>query len=102
MSRSPPRPPAPPPLADMPTDGLDGLLTDVDDTLTTEGRLHASAYRALERLHESGLEIVPVTGRSSCWSHMILKTGPVAAGVAVAGFRKLTDGVPTKAEKGGY
>jgi len=69
----------------MPTDGLDGLLTDVDDTLTTEGRLHASAYRALERLHESGLKIVPVTGRSAGWAHMILKTWPVDAVVAESG-----------------
>ncbi len=67
MNRSPPQPPGPAPLAGMPASGLDGLLTDIDDTMTTGGRLHASAYRALERLHESGLKIVPVTGRRWSW-----------------------------------
>lgn len=75
----------PRPLAEMPTARLTGLLTDIDDTLTTEGRLHASAYRALERLHEAGLKIVPVTGRSAGWAHMILKTWPVDAVVAESG-----------------
>ena len=82
---APPAPRAPGALAGMPVDGLEGLLTDVDDTLTTDGRLHASAYRALERLHESGLKIVPVTGRSAGWAHMILKTWPVDAVVAESG-----------------
>lgn len=85
MNRSPPQPPGPAPLAGMPASGLDGLLTDIDDTMTTGGRLHASAYRALERLHESGLKIVPVTGRSAGWAHMILKTWPVDAVVAESG-----------------
>jgi hypothetical protein len=75
----------PRPLATLPVGGLDGLLTDIDDTLTTEGRLHASAYQALESLHRSGLKIVPVTGRSAGWAHMILKTWPVDAVVAESG-----------------
>src|SRR3954449_1105543 len=30
------------------------VLTDIDDTITTDGRLPAAAYAGLERLHESG------------------------------------------------
>ncbi|TIP83352.1 MAG: HAD family hydrolase, partial [Mesorhizobium sp.] len=40
-----------------------GVFCDIDDTLTTEGRLPADAYRALERLHEAGLVVAPITGR---------------------------------------
>ena len=36
---------------------LIGLFTDIDDTLTTHGRLPASAYRALEDL--AGFEVTP-------------------------------------------
>ena len=75
----------PSPLAAMPPLRLAGLLTDIDDTLTTGGRLAASTSRALERLRETGLRIVPVTGRSAGWAHMILKTWPVDAVVAESG-----------------
>lgn len=81
---------APRPLAEMPRLPLRGLLTDIDDTLTTEGRLQASAYHALERLHQAGLRVVPVTGRSAGWAHMILKTWPVDAVVAESGGLYLT------------
>ena len=76
---------APQPLDTMPALRLQGLLTDIDDTLTRDGRLQASAYRALERLHQAGLAVVPVTGRSAGWAHMILKTWPVDAVVAESG-----------------
>ena len=39
------------------------LLLDIDDTLTTDGRLTAAAYAALERLSQRGLRVIPVTGR---------------------------------------
>lgn len=82
MRGAKPRPQA---LEQMPAEALDGLLTDIDDTLTTEGKLQASAYTALERLRAAGLKIVPVTGRSAGWAHMILKTWPVDAVVAESG-----------------
>ncbi|NCX61564.1 MAG: hypothetical protein EBW84_02375 [Betaproteobacteria bacterium] len=46
---------------------LFGLLTDVDGTLTQGGQLLASTYQALWSLHQSGLKIIPVTGRSAAW-----------------------------------
>src|SRR5206468_1722175 len=54
------------PLADLPhaaRRGLRGLLTDIDETLSTDGRLTADAYAALERLRAAGLLVIPITGR---------------------------------------
>jgi len=53
------------------------VLTDIDDTITTDGRLPAAAYAALERLHESGLRVVPVTGRPAGWCDLIARFWPV-------------------------
>ena len=44
-----------------------GVLTDIDDTLTTDGRLTAAAYSALARLHDAGYVVVPITGRPAGW-----------------------------------
>lgn len=53
------------------------LFTDIDDTLTSQGQLRADAYRALWRLHENGIAIVPVTGRPAGWCEMIARFWPV-------------------------
>jgi HAD superfamily hydrolase (TIGR01484 family) len=61
------------------------VLTDIDDTLTTEGRLTAAAYGAMERLQEAGLKVVPVTGRPAGWCDMVARFWPVAAVVGENG-----------------
>jgi HAD superfamily hydrolase (TIGR01484 family) len=61
------------------------VLTDIDDTLTTEGRLTADAYAALEKLQAAGLLVVPVTGRPAGWCDMIARFWPVAAVVGENG-----------------
>ena len=43
------------------------VLTDIDDTLTTNGRPPAIAYGAMERLQGAGYAVVPVTGRPAGW-----------------------------------
>ena len=53
------------------------VLTDIDDTLTDGGRLTARAYGALERLHEAGLMVVPITGRPAGWCDHIARMWPV-------------------------
>ena len=43
------------PVSSLPADAarnLVGVFTDIDDTITTDGRLPAAAYDALERLHD--------------------------------------------------
>lgn len=54
-----------------------GVLCDIDDTLTTDGRLPAAAYDALEKLKRAGLIVVPVTGRPAGWCDMIARFWPV-------------------------
>lgn len=53
------------------------VFSDIDDTLTSDGRLPASAYQALEDLFEAGFNVVPVTGRPAGWCDMIARFWPV-------------------------
>ena len=46
---------------------LRGVFMDIDDTLTTGGRLTAAAYGALEQLKDAGLIVVSITGRPAGW-----------------------------------
>ena len=55
------------------------VLADIDDTMTTDGRLTARAYGALESLAETGIAVVPVTGRPAGWCDMIARFWPVEA-----------------------
>lgn len=57
--------------------GVTAVLTDIDDTLTTHGRLPAVAYSALEQLQQSGLKIIPITGRPAGWCDHIARMWPV-------------------------
>jgi HAD superfamily hydrolase (TIGR01484 family) len=57
--------------------GVRAVLADIDDTLTTGGRLTARAYGAMERLHAAGLRVVPVTGRPAGWCDHIARMWPV-------------------------
>jgi len=76
------------PLAEFPVEArgrIRGVLTDIDDTLTTHGRLFAAAYSALERLQHAGLLVIPVTGRPAGWCDHIARMWPVDAVVGENG-----------------
>jgi HAD superfamily hydrolase (TIGR01484 family) len=74
------------PLAELRgAERLRGLLFDIDDTLTTEGRLTADAYAALERLKRAGRVVVAVTGRPAGWCDHIARMWPVDAVVGENG-----------------
>ncbi len=76
------------PLGDWPlTDrrALVGVLTDIDDTLTTEGAITADALSALAALRASGLPVMAVTGRPVGWSEPFARDWPVQAIVAENG-----------------
>jgi HAD superfamily hydrolase (TIGR01484 family) len=62
-----------------------GVLCDIDDTLTTAGRLTAGAYEAMECLQRAGLPVVPITGRPAGWCDHIARLWPVAAVVGENG-----------------
>ena len=76
---------APKPLRQLDASAIVGVLTDIDDTMTTDGQMTAAAYRAMCNLANAGLAIIPVTGRSAGWAHMVAKTWPVVAVVAESG-----------------
>ena len=57
--------------------GIRFVLMDIDDTLTTGGKLSAPAFNALWRLHEAGLKVIPVTGRPAGWCDLIAREWPV-------------------------
>ena len=76
------------PLAALPAEilnGIRGVFCDIDDTLTSEGKLSARAYAALERLHTGGKLVVPITGRPAGWCDHIARMWPVDAVVGENG-----------------
>lgn len=88
MSTASPHASAPRPLSGMAPAtrrAIRGVLTDIDDTLTTDGKLTAEAYAALERLHAAGKIVVPVTGRPAGWCDHIARMWPVDAVVGENG-----------------
>lgn len=64
---------------------ITGVLTDIDDTLTTEGGITPDALQALHDLRDAGLIVIPITGRPIGWSEPFAKTWPVASIVAENG-----------------
>ncbi|MEK7437049.1 MAG: HAD-IIB family hydrolase [Pseudomonadota bacterium] len=76
------------PVATMPApvvNGIRGVFCDIDDTLTSEGRLTARAYAALERLRRAGKLVIPITGRPAGWCDHIARMWPVDAVVGENG-----------------
>ncbi|MDY0219990.1 MAG: HAD-IIB family hydrolase [Desulfobacterium sp.] len=53
------------------------LLTDIDDTMTTKGKIPACAFAAMERLQQAGIRVVPITGRPGGWCDHIARMWPV-------------------------
>jgi HAD superfamily hydrolase (TIGR01484 family) len=82
------------PLAALDASAIQFVFLDIDDTLTTEGRLTSQAYSALERLHAAGKRVVPVTGRPAGWCDHIARMWPVDAVVGENGafYFSLHDG----------
>lgn len=73
------------PLQDWSPQGILGVLTDIDDTLTTAGAITAEALQALADLREAGLPVVAITGRPVGWSEPFAQSWPVNAIVAENG-----------------
>jgi len=98
------------PLAQLDRSGVQAVLVDIDETLTTGGKLTAEAYGALERLQRGGLRVVPVTGRPAGWCDHIARMWPVDAVVGENGafyffydgtrlHRRFQDAAAARAEK---
>ena len=83
------------PLSELPRDAaraVRGVLTDIDDTLTTAGVIDADALDALARLRAVGIPVIAITGRPMGWSEPFARDWPlnaiVAENGAVALFRE--------------
>jgi HAD superfamily hydrolase (TIGR01484 family) len=72
-------------LSELDPRGMRAVLFDIDDTLTTAGKLTAHAYAALERLQAAGKLAVAVTGRPAGWCDHIARMWPVDAVVGENG-----------------
>ena len=62
-----------------------GILTDIDDTLTTDGAITPDSLQALAALQAAGLRVIAITGRPAGWSAPFATTWPVDAIVAETG-----------------
>ncbi|PKO66073.1 MAG: HAD family hydrolase [Betaproteobacteria bacterium HGW-Betaproteobacteria-16] len=86
------------PLSEWPVSaraGIQGVLTDIDDTLTCDGDITPEALSALHRLRHAGLPVLAITGRPAGWSEPFALAWPVDAIVAENGAVALwrgTDG----------
>lgn len=64
---------------------IECLFTDIDDTITTDGRLGADAYSAMARWQAAGKILIPITGRPAGWCDHIARMWPVDAVVGENG-----------------
>lgn len=65
------------------------LLTDVDDTITSDGELRPVALAALYRLREAGIRTILITGGSAGWGDIYLRQWPVEAVITESGAASL-------------
>lgn len=65
------------PLINRPATLPKVIFTDVDDTLTWQGRLPVETLSALYQLKEQGIMVVPLTGGCAGWCDCIIRTWPV-------------------------
>lgn len=78
----------PKPITALPREtaaALVGVIFDIDDTVTRDGRLEAEAFTAMHELAAAGLRMVAVTGRPLGWSDVAAHLWPVEMGVGENG-----------------
>jgi HAD superfamily hydrolase (TIGR01484 family) len=54
------------------------VFTDIDDTLTTHGRLSSETLGLMEMLKQANVSVIPVTGRPAGWCHGLPRLWPIA------------------------
>ena len=81
-------PARPAPLAACPAAAwqrIEGVFTDIDDTLTDAGAIVPQALDALQHLRDAGLHVIAITGRPTGWSEPFARSWPIDAIVAENG-----------------
>jgi HAD superfamily hydrolase (TIGR01484 family) len=53
------------------------VTADIDDTISSEGKILPEAYNALWELSKAGIDVVPITGRCAGWVDHIARMWPV-------------------------
>lgn len=56
---------------------LEFLFTDIDDTITENGKIPASTIDSIWKLSEAGIQVVPVTGRPAGWCDFMTRMWPI-------------------------
>ena len=77
---------------------VQGVFTDIDDTLTADGQLHPGAATGLAALRAAGVPVIAITGRPVGWSRPFALDWPLTALVAENGSVAL---LPDAAVPGG-
>jgi len=67
---------SPKPIAEL-KNKIKFVLSDLDDTITTEGRVPSESYSALWKLKEFSIKTIIVTGRPAGWCEMMARTWPI-------------------------
>jgi HAD superfamily hydrolase (TIGR01484 family) len=68
------------PITDIPTEfckRINTVFADIDDTISTEGKILPEAYAAMWDLYNHGINVVPITGRCAGWVDHIARMWPV-------------------------
>ncbi len=76
------------PVQDIPREvckRLRFVLTDIDDTLSTHGKILPEAYQAIWDLSKGGITVIPITGRCAGWVDHIARFWPVGGVVGENG-----------------
>ncbi|WP_457919181.1 HAD-IIB family hydrolase [Candidatus Lokiarchaeum ossiferum] len=84
---------------------IEVIFSDIDDTISTEGKILPQAYSALWDLYHAGIKIVPITGRCAGWVDHITRMWPVTGVVGENGaFYTYMDysNIPVKLRKRNY
>lgn len=55
------------------------IFTDVDDTLTWEGKLPEETFSAMFELQQHGITLIPVTGACAGWCDCMVRTWPITS-----------------------
>ncbi len=72
-------------LSTMELENIQLIISDVDDTITTDGRLHPCALEAMEEAERKGYRIILLSGGSAGWCEVYLRHWPVFMVIAESG-----------------
>ncbi len=73
------------PLVEADLSKVRAVFTDVDGTLTTQGRLHSTTLKAIEWLAAHDVPVVLVSGRPAGWGECWARQWPVAGAIVENG-----------------